>query len=53
MSEMAWGNRGFVMAWLFFVSGRVRDMRLAGNSVNIPAGSYTDLLVGGEANTPE
>ena len=53
MSEMAWGNRGFVMAWLFFVSGRVRDMRLAGNSVNIPAGNYTNLLVSGEANAPK
>ena len=53
MSEMAWGSRGFVMAWLFFVSGRVRDMRLAGNSVNIPAGNYTDLLVGGETSAPK
>ncbi|GAB3222740.1 beta-L-arabinofuranosidase domain-containing protein [Spirosoma arcticum] len=44
LSEMAWGNRGFVMAWLFFVSGHVRDMRLAGNSVNIPAGNYAGLI---------
>lgn len=50
MSEMAWGNRGFVMAWLFFVSGRVRDMRLAGNSVNIPAGNYAGLVDDAPAN---
>ncbi|MBC8151637.1 MAG: glycoside hydrolase family 127 protein [Bacteroidetes bacterium] len=51
MSEMAWGNRGFMMAWLFFVSGRVRDMRLAGNSVNIPAGNYVGLVAGTGADT--
>lgn len=44
MSEIGWGHRGFVMAWLFVVSSDQRDMAVAGEQTNVPAGNYADRL---------